>query len=269
MKKFKQNNEGSILILTMLALVGALSIAVAMSSIAIVERKITTKSRKSVTAFQSASAGLEWAMKKINDASGVSGITGVNDGKTIKEVFGVGAMDSDGKIKCVKNIFSSSSKANCEVYLLKSVAGKKAVITNEDEEMNNIIAIRSTGTLGSDREEVGRALEAYAMPNCGSNMKRIGDFCVDQDVSSDSTDWSEAVSLCAESGKRLCTATELVAATTLSASSGGVAGIGNDDEWTADVIGDGSTVAIIKDDGALSSASNSSEDNHYRCCRNR
>ena len=71
MKKNKKQ-EGSILILTLLALVGALSIAVAMVSISVIERKMTTKSRKSVTAFQSANSGIEWALKKINDA-GVSG----------------------------------------------------------------------------------------------------------------------------------------------------------------------------------------------------
>lgn len=256
MNKLVKNKQGSILILVMLALVGAISIAVAMSSVSIVERKMTTKIRKSTTAFQSANSGIEWAMKKINDAEGIAGTD-----KTIAEVFGVDT-DLKGQISCPSLLFSASSGLSCKVTLLKrdAVTGERVLIT-APANMEDIVAIRSTGTFGKDTEKVGRALEAYAMPNCGSD-KRVADFCIDAFDKSGADNWGEAVVMCEGAGKRLCTAAELVAANQASVIIA--------DLFSADVVSateyavvDGGNIDSVIDDAGIDSS------NNFRCCRNR
>lgn len=256
MLKIKEENKGSILILTMLALVGAISIAVAMSSISIVERKMTTKSRKSTTAFQSANSGIEWAMKMINDTEGITGTD-----KTIKEVFGVDP-DSNGQITCPNgDLFSANSGLECKITFLKrdSATGGRVIIDGPAN-MEDIVAIRSAGTFGSDVEKVGRALEAYAMPNCGTD-ERVADFCIDTDDKGSVDEWGEAVTVCEGAGKRLCTAAELVAASSaVTISDLFSADVTGDDEYA--VVDGGSIKDVIKNAGIKTGG-------NYRCCRNR
>ena len=255
-KNLKDDKRGSILILAMLALVGAISIAVAMTSVSIVERKMTTKSRKSTTAFQSANSGIEWAMKKINDAE---------PGDTISSVFG-SAPDTKGQVACDSNLFSSGSNLSCKITFLKRdpATGTRDIITT-DPLMEEVVAIRSSGTFGTSSEQVGRALEAYAMPNCGSEAVRVADFCVDKEHADNgnSAPWIGAVYTCRESGKRPCTASELVASEDIDLTNN----VG--DEWTADITGsnmaafiDGSRIDIKEDQILTGSHS-------FRCCRNR
>ena len=259
-KKLREDKSGSILILTMLALVGAISIAVAMSSISIVERKMTTKSRKSTTAFQSANSGIEWAMKKINDADSFD--TGNN---TVIKVF-PSFNEITGRVACPDglggsiSLFADSSKSSCEITLLKRVGGDRVLIDSGSTPMEDIVAIRSSGTFGSDSEQVGRSLEAYAMPNCGTD-KRVADFCI-EDTDRPSTGgetWSEAIASCESAGKRLCSAAELVAA-----QQAGVSG-GLNDLIAADVT-TSNTVRIDEMDIHMEPAAYSGQ---YRCCRNR
>ncbi len=254
-KKIKKEKEGSILILTMLALVGAISIAVAMSSISIVERKMTTKSRKSTTAFQSANSGIEWAMKRINDVNGIAGTD-----KTIQEVFGVNP-DSKGQINCPNDLFSDGSGLDCKITFLKkdSVTGGRSIITGSAN-MEDIVAIRSAGTFGTNIEKVGRALEAYAMPNCGSD-ERVADFCIDRADRSSDGSWGGAVASCASAGKRICTVAELVAANEEGVS------ISNK-IMTADVAGTaGNVLYVLVKDSSVEITSDDDQD--FRCCRNR
>ncbi len=264
-KRLKDNEKGSILILTMLALVGAISIAVAMSSISIVERKMTTKSRKSTTAFQSANSGIEWAMKMINDANGITG-----EGKKIADVFGVGALNaSNGKIDCPMGaLFSANSNLECKITLLKRdsttgspTEGERVIIDNENESMENIVAIRSAGTFGTDTEQVGRALEAYAMPNCGGADERVADFCIDDTDRDGESSWGAAVAVCESAGKRLCTAAELVAAgQTISIS----------DLFSADVTGDNEYAVVdVSVIDSVINGGNIDANSAFRCCRNR
>jgi len=263
-KRLKEENKGSILILTMLALVGAISIAVAMSSVSIVERKMTTKTRKSTTAFQSANSGVEWAMKMINDSEGIS--TGVDKDITIKDVFGASKLDSsNGKISCPAVLFSNNSGLDCTITLLKRAAdGTRVFIDDEDAGMESIVAIRSAGTFGKDMEKVGRALEAYAMPNCGADSERVADFCIDKTDSNGVEKWGEAVTTCEGGGKRLCTAAELVAA---NADFGPLPA----ELFSADVVSateyavvDGSNISSVIDDANIKS-----DNKNFRCCRNR
>ena len=257
--KIKQ--DGSILILTLLALVGALSISVAMVSISVVERSMTAKSKKSVTAFQSANSGIEWALKKINDAQFNSGNKKV---QTIADVFGVDALNPQtGKISCPSNFFNN--KSNCEVYLLTGPNDNRTVIVNGNTTMDKIVAVRATGVYGEAEEKVGRALEAYAMPNCGSDYERVADFCVGKELNG-SEAWTSAIGFCAGAGKRLCTAAELLAVSSV-APSGLTDDVGSDDEWTADVV-DSSSSIYIDNSGAIQSDS-SSDSKKFRCCMNR
>jgi len=256
MKKIKNNQKGSILVLTLLALVSALSIAVALSTVSIIERKMTTKSRKSVTAFQVANAGMEWAMQKINNA-------GVND--TVQDVFGT---ITDGEVDCpsgTESLFSDPA-SSCKIILLQAdtrpgaESGDRAKITNGNIPVEDIVAIRSRGYLGSGSEEVGRALEAYAMPNCGGGKTRVGDFCIDNDVSPDNS-WTAAAESCVAGGGRLCTAAELYGAGEKDSS----LGIGNPEEWTGDLTSGTQAVTISDSFNEVGITNNKA----YRCCRNR
>jgi MFS superfamily sulfate permease-like transporter len=254
-KKIKEENRGSILILTMLALVGAISIAVAMASVSIVERKMTTKSRKSTTAFQSANSGIEWAMKKINDADGTDAQENISD------LFNRAVPDDNGQIDCDNDImFSNNSGLKCKItFLQRNATGTRDIIIG-DAPMEDVVAIRSSGTFGTDTEQVGRALEAYAMPNCGSSAERVADFCIDdadKPGSPDSHSWGEAIATCESAGKRLCTAAELVAANEV------ISGLS--DLIAADVV-TSNTVLI---DGSDIGMEAKDYTGNYRCCRNR
>ncbi len=255
MKKIKNNQKGSILVLTLLALVSALSIAVALSTVSIIERKMTTKSRKSVTAFQVANAGMEWAMQKINNA-------GVND--TVETIFGDTA--SSGEVSCPTELFPDKSSSSCKIVLLQRNTSPGAepgsrVKINSNIKVGDIVAIRSRGYLGSGSEEVGRALEAYAMPNCGTDKTRVGDFCIDNNVSSNNT-WTAAAKSCVAGGDRLCTAAELYGAGEKDSS----LGIGNSEEWTGDLTS--GTQAVTISSGSFNDV-DITNNKAYRCCRNR
>ena len=269
--KNKYKQEGSILILTLLALVGALSIAVAMSSISIVERKMTTKSRKSVTAFQAANSGIEWAMKKLNDAE-------VNSGKvqTIEDAFGIGSMQSDGKISCpsgANDLFASGDNTGCEIYLLGGSNQNRTVITADNTSLDKVVAIRSTGKYGKNEEQVGRALEAYAMPNCAGGEERVGDFCVESRLSSGPYLWGEASVYCIEQGKRLCTAGELLSIWKMNSMHPGTISlndpIGSKGEWTAAAIDKDQAIFLRHVQPVMNEGKIGADRYHVRCCRNR
>ena len=255
--KGKGKQEGSILILTLLTLVGALSIAMAMASISIVERKMNTKSRKSTVAFQAAGSGIEWALKKINDAE---------PGKSIKEVFGDGAMDGDGKIDC-SGLFSGED-INCGVYFLSGSNENRGIITDENEIVDNVIAVRAAGIFGKE-EKVSRHLEAYAFPNCRIGEIRVGDFCIEEKLNSTDEKWDNAAKYCADTGKRLCSAAELVAASDdiNSATDADEIGASGSPEWAADVTTAGG-ITVEGNSGSWNFGGGSG-DFEFRCCRNR
>ncbi len=259
MKKQKKQ-EGSILILTLLALVGALSISVAMVSISVVERKMTTKSKKSVTAFQSANSGIEWALKKINDAT--------IDGGKVQKIEDVFTMGGDGKISCPSSFFDDG-KSDCEIYLLSGTNQNRTVITDPTVTLDKVIAVRATGMYGEAEEKVGRFLEAYAMPNCPENYQRVADFCIQNALQSQDDTWQNAINFCAGGGQRLCTTAELLAAkhqgNFTDANSDDI-GNGND-EWTADVV-DTNNNFYIDSSGDIRSEP-SDNDKKFRCCMNR
>jgi hypothetical protein len=231
----------------------------AMFSISLMERKITTKSKTSVVAFQSAGTGIEWAMKKINDAE---------QGKTVGEIFG--NIADDGKIECdAGSFFGNDSKSDCAIYLLGGSDQHRNIITSTDEKVDNIVAIRSVGSYGEAEQKVGRALEAYAMPNCGDDL-RVADFCIEKTLNGHERTWKGAVVKCAERSKRLCTVTELMSTQEQYNSDLdekiGDANENHQAEWTANR--SGSTIVAIKKSGDFEDVP-SDEGRDFRCCRNR
>ncbi len=257
----QREESGSILILTLLVLVGALTIAMATSSVAVLERKLTDKSQKSVSAFQAASSGVEWAMKKINDA-------GKDD--RIRDVFGEFSAEG-GKIDCPSDIFGGDTKSSCYIYLLElgEESNRREVITDSNLLSEDIIAIRSVGLYGFEGKRVNRAVEAYAFPNCGAGEERVDyedndgedkaictqDFEREEYIGQNS--WDDADEQCEKVNHRLCTRDEFEAmadANLLIHSSG---------EWTADEAGSGQHYL------SNGSAVNDDEVMHFRCCRDR
>ncbi len=254
--KDRGGEKGSILILTLLILVGALSIGVAISAVSVLERKMTTKSRRSVSAFQAANAGVEWAMEKINDAKADDRVT---------NVFGSGA--DAGEVDCPVDLFSGSSDSGCKVVLLQRKSGggqDEWEKINSDILVKNLVAVRVRGFYKQGSEEVNRALEVYAMPNCDSDEERVADFCVDKAYAPSQQDWDDAVDDCADLGKRLCSAAELKAVEGSSVSLDN--SIGSRDEWVADA--SSATQRIYFGHSGLGE-SPSGTDHDFRCCRNR
>ncbi|GEM_PF-2452911 len=252
----REGEKGSILILTLLILVGALSIGVAISAVSVLERKMTTKSRRSVSAFQAANAGVEWAMKQIDDAE---------PDKKVTDVFGFNA--DSGEVVCPDDLFSDSSDSSCKVILLQRSSGggqDEWQKINSDIPVKDLVAVRVKGFYKQGSEEVSRALEAYAMPNCDSNEERVADFCVDKSYVGSQQDWGDAVEACADLGKRLCSAAELKAVEGSSLTLGN--DIGSRDEWAADASSGGQRI-YFGHSGLGESPSGTDHD--FRCCRNR
>ena len=239
-KKLTRNQDGSILIMTIISLVSALSIALAVVAISVAEQKISIKSKKSVAAFQAANAGFEWVMKKIND---------VKPKQKINDVFN--NFDNDGKISCPNDMFSSDISSDCLVYLLDKDG---QVIKNGDEFVDNVIGVRVVGQYGQGEEKMRRSLVASAMPNCGEDYQRFGDFCVSENRNSEKT-WTEANRDCVTQGRRLCTIAELISSEK------------SKESWAADV-DDGKPI-YLKDSSSWAAENDSGKKYQYYCCSNR
>jgi hypothetical protein len=107
------------------------------------------------------------------------------------------------------------------------------------------------------------------MPNCGSNEVRVADFCVGKSLSNDAYDWETAVDNCQKSGKRLCTAAELVAADKSGELGAAVDAIGSEAEWSADVSSVSQVIYIDSSGDIAEGDAGDSLQLQYRCCRNR
>ena len=130
--------------------------------------------------------------------------------------------------------------------------------------MKNLVAVRVKGFYKQGSEEVSRALEAYAMPNCDNDEERVADFCVDKDYVGHQRSWGDAIESCANLGKRLCSAAELRAVEGSSVSLND--NIGSHDEWAADASSGGQRIYF----GHSGLGESSTGTNHdFRCCRNR
>lgn len=131
-------NRGSALILAVIVLVNALFIVVAVSSISIVERRMSIKTRNTAPAFQAADSGIEYVLSQIGDDGTIGGIC--------TDDFG-----TDGK--CT---ITSSNLDNVEIYFLD---GADQVITDGNTSRDSVRAIRSVGKFGEGGYGATRAIE--------------------------------------------------------------------------------------------------------------
>jgi len=132
----KQNNKASGLVFAIVLLFVILGMVITLSSITILETKMSQKTKSSVGAFYNSESGVEWALNKIATSSGPN----------ISNVFG--ASFSGGKVDC-------PSGFNCEIYLLD----QSNQIIASDTTLDQVKAVRSVGTQTAG-EPTQRAIEA-------------------------------------------------------------------------------------------------------------
>lgn len=144
MEKIKDKflkNRGSALVLAVIVLVNALFIVVAVSSISIVERKMSIKTRNTAPAFQAADSGVEYVLSRMDD----------DDKDTIDAVCGV-PLTTDGT--CIISL--SDSIKDVRIYFLGT---DDKIITEGSTSPNLVRSIRSVGKFGGENYATTRAIE--------------------------------------------------------------------------------------------------------------
>ena len=134
----KLNNNGSGLIFATLIMFVILVIVVTLSSVTVMEMKMSQKTKSSVKSFFNAESGVEWALNKI----------ATTDKETIAQAFN-DSNPSDG-INCPFGV------NECKIYLLDSANN---VITSGSTKLSEVKAVRSVGT-SKKGYETQRAIEA-------------------------------------------------------------------------------------------------------------
>ena len=129
--------RGSALLLSTILLFVVLSMVVSLSYVTVMEQQMSSKTKSSVGSFFNADSGVEWALNKIatTTATNISGAFGATS---------------------PVNGFAPAGVTEYVVYLLDR-DGK--VITNSNELIENIKAVRSVGTQDTG-EVTQRAIEA-------------------------------------------------------------------------------------------------------------
>ena len=118
-----KTKSGSALIFAIIVLFAILTVMIVLSTVTVMEQKMSQKTKSSTGAFFNAESGTEWALNKIASSSG-----------TIASNF---TLNPDSSIDCP---FSGSL---CKIYLL-GTDGK--VITNSGTNLSEVKAVRSVGT---------------------------------------------------------------------------------------------------------------------------
>lgn len=133
--------KGSGLIFAVILMFVILAMVVTLSSITVLETKMSQKSKSSVGAFYNADSGVEWVLNKIASSSG-----------TIAASF---PSFSANKVDCPAQIGGADT---CVVYFLDS---NGQVISNSALQVSDIKAVRSVGAknLGG-APDTQRAIEA-------------------------------------------------------------------------------------------------------------
>jgi hypothetical protein len=136
-----KKQSGSGLVFAVVLLFVILAMVVTLSSVTVLETKMSQKTKSSVGAFYNSESGVEWALNKI----------AVSTGPNISNVFG--ASFSDGKVACPAGF-------GCELYLLD----EQGHVIASDTTIDQVKAVRSVGTQGGETQ---RAIEA-AVAGSGS-----------------------------------------------------------------------------------------------------
>ena len=119
----KQKQSGSGLIFAVVLLFVILGMVITLSSVTVLETKMSQKTKSSVGAFYNSESGVEWALNQI----------ATKTGPNISDIFG--ASFSGGKVTC-------PSGFGCELYLLDDQG--KVIASNLT--IDQVKAVRSMGT---------------------------------------------------------------------------------------------------------------------------
>jgi polyhydroxybutyrate depolymerase len=138
----KETKQGSGLIFVVILMFVILGMVITLSSITVLETKMSQKTKSSVGAFFSADSGVEWALNQIANSSGSATIASAFPD------FNNGTACPAGS-SCLDCPFGG-----CKVYLLDS-EGK--VVTNPATSISEVKAVRSVGSQGGETQ---RAVEA-------------------------------------------------------------------------------------------------------------
>ncbi|MCX6762411.1 MAG: pilus assembly PilX N-terminal domain-containing protein [Candidatus Moranbacteria bacterium] len=157
--------RGSGLIFAVVLLFVILGMVITLSSVTVLETKMSQKTKSSVGAFYNSESGVEWALNKI--ATGT--------GPNISNIFG--ASFSGGKVTCPNGF-------GCELYLLDD-QGK--VITS-DLTVDQVKAVRSVGTQAAGgAADTQRAIEAAVAVGGGGCYVSYGTKDIPAGTAMDST----------------------------------------------------------------------------------
>ncbi len=142
-KKSRKAEEGSALIMTVIALASALVIVISVSVVSISEKELTGKIRNSAAAFQAADSGMEYILKRKEDGS-------INSGTNLDDLCGR-RIDNLGA--CDPEIYVFGEKLNIKIYFL----GKDGILSSGTA--GEVGVIRSVGTAGKGKDSASRTLE--------------------------------------------------------------------------------------------------------------
>jgi Tfp pilus assembly protein PilX len=137
-----QKEEGSALVLAIIVLVNALFIVVTVSSIAIVERQMSSKNRSSTLAFQAADSGIEYILGIVKESSD-------------QEISSLCQAFSNGECVIDPEKFGNLD-LSVKIYFLD---GDGNVIEDENTKLSDVESARSVGTSGEGSFETTRAVE--------------------------------------------------------------------------------------------------------------
>lgn len=140
--------RGSGLIFAVVLLFVILGMVITLSSITVLETKMSQKTKSSIGSFYNSEAGVEWALNKIATASG----------SKITDAF---SDFSGGKIDCT---FSSNT---CGVYLLDDQGKVISSAINPDGSVRLLSDVKAVRSVGSQGGETQRAIEAAVAANTG------------------------------------------------------------------------------------------------------
>lgn len=152
----KQKQKGSGLIFAVVLLFVILGMVITLSSITVLETKMSQKTKSSVGAFYNSESGVEWALNQIATKSGsdyLSTISGFS-GNVASCPSGIG---------------------DCKIYFLDS-SGKIMDGTNDaglSETIADIKAVRSVGTQGGETQRAIEAAVASSGPKYTSDPTSI------------------------------------------------------------------------------------------------
>ncbi len=156
-KKIKaRSKKGSALIFATIVLFVILTIVATLSSVTMLETKMSQKTKSSIGAFFQADSGIEWAMNVLATKAGTT---------IIRDAFsGAGSLDSaSGKIDC-----PTETGFSCRVYLLD----KNGNVINSDNANgitfdSNISEVKSIRAVGVKDGDTARAIEASVAQSTG------------------------------------------------------------------------------------------------------